>query len=183
MRTSKRDTILEAAVGIIEESGIEAVTYEALSDACGLSKSGLVYHFPSRQELLLGIHRHLADEWEREMETAAGGTAAEVDAATRLRAIVMTLSHSATRAELLVQLDAVTDPASAGIWDEVDARWMPSTEDLDGSGADAELARAAYLVQVAADGLWVHDYVHRSLTASQRKALTASLLAMIPTGA
>lgn len=180
MRTSKRDTILAAAVDLIEDAGIEAVTYEALSDACGLSKSGLVYHFPSRQELVLGIHRYLADEWEKELEAAAGGAADEVDAATRLRAIVMTLSHSATRAELLVQLDATTDSSSAGIWDEVDARWMPSAAELTADGEDGELARAAYLVQIAADGLWVHDYVHRSLTQVQRQALTTSLLAMIP---
>lgn len=180
MRTSKRDTILAAAVDLIEDAGIEAVTYDALSDACGLSKSGLVYHFPSRQELVLGIHRYLAEEWERELETAAGGAADEVDAATRLRAIVMTLSHSATRAELLVQLDATTDSSSAGIWDEVDARWMPSAAELTADGEAGELARAAYLVQIAADGLWVHDYVHRSLTQAQRQALTTSLLAMIP---
>jgi AcrR family transcriptional regulator len=180
VRTSKREVILDAAVGIIEESGIDAVTYESLSDACGLSKSGLIYHFPSRHELLLGIHTHLADDWERELEAAAGGTAAEVDAATRLRAIVLTLSHSASRAELLVQLDAAIDPSSAGIWDAVDTRWMPSTAELDGAGETGKLARASYLVQIAADGLWVHDYVHRSLTQKQRSALTAALLAMIP---
>jgi hypothetical protein len=57
---------------------------------------------------------------------------------------------------------------------------MPSAAELTADGEDGELARAAYLVQIAADGLWVHDYVHRSLTQVQRQALTTSLLAMIP---
>lgn len=180
MRTSKRDLILDAAAGIISESGIDAVTYESLAEAAGMSKSGMVYHFPSRRELFLGIHRHLATQWERELEDAAGGKAEDVDAAARLRAIVMTLSHSASRAELLVQLDVGSDPAFAEVWAEVDQRWMPSAAEITDPGVDGDLARAAYLVQVAADGLWVHDHVHRSLTADQRAALTDSILALIP---
>lgn len=180
MRTSKRDLILDAAVGIIASAGIDAVTYESLAEAAGMSKSGMVYHFPSRRDLLLGIHRHLAAEWERELQDAAGGESSEVDAATRLRAVVMTLCHSATRAELLVQLDAAADPEFADVWDEVDKRWMPSAAELTADGEDGDLARTAYLVQVAADGLWVHDHVHRSLTKTQREALTQALLAMIP---
>lgn len=180
MRTSKRDLILDAAVGIIAEGGIDAVTYESLAEAAGMSKSGMVYHFPSRRDLLLGIHRHLAAEWERELQDAAGGTSDAVDAATRLRAVVLTLSHSATRAELMVQLDAAADPEFADVWDEVDKRWMPSSAELTADGADGDLARMAYLVQVAADGLWVHDHVHRSLTKAQREALTTALLGLIP---
>lgn len=182
VRTSKRDQILDAAVGIIAESGIDAVTYESLAEAAGMSKAGMVYHFPSRRDLILGIHTHLAAQWERELEEAAGGRADEVDAATRLRAVVLTLCHSATRAELMVQLDAASDPDYAAVWDTVDTRWMPAAEALTGPGEDRDLARAAYLVQIAADGLWLHDYVHRSLTAAQRAALTDALLALIPSG-
>lgn len=180
MRTSKRDLILDVAVGIIADAGIDAVTYESLADAAGFSKSGIVYHFPSRRDLLVGIHRHLAAQWENELEDSAGASASEVDAATRLRAVVQTLSHSATRAELLMQLDVGTDPEFAEVWDEVDQRWMPSTAELTADGETGHLAQMAYLVQVAADGLWVHDHVHRSLTVAQREALTTALLGLIP---
>ncbi|CAM5379914.1 TetR/AcrR family transcriptional regulator [Corynebacterium variabile] len=180
MRTSKRDLILDTAVGLIGDAGLDAVTYESLADAAGFSKSGIVYHFPSRRDLLVGIHRYLAAEWEKDLVAAAGAPAEEVDAATRLRAVVTTMSHSATRAELMVQLDVVSDPEFAEIWDEVDKRWMPSTAELTADGEDGELARMAYLVQIAADGLWVHDHVHRTLTKAQREALTATLLGLIP---
>ncbi|AGP31849.1 TetR/AcrR family transcriptional regulator [Corynebacterium terpenotabidum] len=180
MRTSKRDLILDAAVGIIAAAGIDAVTYESLAEAAGMSKSGMVYHFPSRRDLLLGIHRHLAARWEQELEEAAGGAASEVDAMTRLRAVVKTLSHSATRAELMVQLDVGTDPEFAEVWVAVDQRWIPSAAELTVGGPAGDLARVAYLVQLAADGLWVHDHVHRSLTAAQREVLTTALLEMIP---
>ena len=48
MRPSKRDLILAAAVRVIAADGIEGLSFETLADAAGLSKSGIIYHFPSR---------------------------------------------------------------------------------------------------------------------------------------
>lgn len=165
------------------------MTYESLAEASGMSKSGLIYHFPSRQDLMLGVHGYMAEEWERELVDAAGGRADEVDAATRLRAIVITMSRSATRAELVMQLDAMTHQEFNVPWQDVDRRWMPSAEGIVGDGEDgvdgedAAVARAAYLVQIAADGMWLHDKVHEgALTPAQRTALTDAILAMIPEG-
>ncbi|WP_311518676.1 TetR/AcrR family transcriptional regulator [uncultured Corynebacterium sp.] len=39
--------MLKAALTIIENEGVHAVTYDALATATGMSKSGLIYHFPS----------------------------------------------------------------------------------------------------------------------------------------
>lgn len=160
------------------------MTYESLAEASGMSKSGMVYHFPSRHEMMLGIHEYQAAQWEKELEAAAGGTADEVDARTRLRAIVVTMSRSASRAELVLQVDAMANQEFNVPWQDVDSRWMPSADGVVGAGEDdqdAALARAAYLVQVAADGMWLHDQVHEaSLSSAQRTALTDAILAMIP---
>lgn len=173
--------ILRAAVEIIGADGLDAVTYESLAEASGMSKSGLIYHFPSRHELMLGVHRYLAETWERELIAAAGGTADEVDAPTRLRAMVLSLSRSATRADLLLQVDSRTHRDFAEVWRDVDERWLPPVDGVEGEGQDAALTRAAYLVQILADGLWVHDHVHHdALTAAQRRALTAAILELIP---
>ena len=45
---------------IVEKQGLAALTYESLAAESGLSKSGLIYYFPSRQTLLLEINRFLA---------------------------------------------------------------------------------------------------------------------------
>ncbi|MDN6326152.1 MAG: TetR/AcrR family transcriptional regulator, partial [Corynebacterium sp.] len=176
--------ILRAAVGIIESDGLDAVTYESLAEASGMSKSGLIYHFPSRHELMLGVHRFLAGQWEDELVAVAGGPASEVSQADRLRAMVLSLSRSATRADLLLQVDSRTHRDFAEVWRDVDRRWLPSVDGVDGDGVgeqDAALARAAYLVQILADGLWLHDHVHDdALTDVQRKALTAAILELIP---
>src|SRR5690625_7945911 len=97
MRPSKKHEILDAAVALIEADGLDAVSYEALAEASNMSKSGIIYHFPSRHEIMRGIHQHLADQWEHELERNAGGPADAVDTKTRLQAMVLSLANSADR--------------------------------------------------------------------------------------
>ena len=52
MRTSKKEHVLRSAITIVEKQGLAALTYESLAAESGLSKSGLIYYFPSRQTLL-----------------------------------------------------------------------------------------------------------------------------------
>jgi AcrR family transcriptional regulator len=50
---SKRDAILERAVEVASEAGLEGLTIGRLSSELGLSKSGLFGHFGSKEELQL----------------------------------------------------------------------------------------------------------------------------------
>lgn len=176
MRPSKKTEILDAAVALIEAENLEAVSYEALAEASGMSKSGIVYHFPSRYEIMRGIHQHLADQWEQELERAAGGPADAVNESTRLKALVLSQSNSATKAELLLEIDARSNPEFSTIWGEVTSRWAPSAQSIE----DDETQRSRYLIKILADGLWMHDYVHeQALTPAQREALTDHILRML----
>ncbi|MBZ8176398.1 TetR family transcriptional regulator [Corynebacterium poyangense] len=178
MRRSKREKILESAVKIIEESGPDAVTYEALAQASGLSKSGLIYHFPSRDDLMLAIHEHLAQAWEQELLATAGvSDVAELSEAQRLKAAVICFSTAASLPELLLQIEAARNPRAAAVWNAVDQRWLPSPESIQ----DSATKKAAYLVKLIADGLFLHDYVHFTpLSSEQRSILTEAALKLIP---
>ena len=48
MRTSNRRKILDAIIAIVERDGITAVTFDAVAAETGLTRGGLLYHFPSR---------------------------------------------------------------------------------------------------------------------------------------
>ena len=82
-RASKRDDVLEAVVTIIERDGLTAVTLDAVAAEIGMTRAGLLYHFPSREALIRATHEHLAGQWERELVASAGKTATtcKVDAA------------------------------------------------------------------------------------------------------
>ena len=50
---SRREAILERAVEVASEEGLEGLTIGRLSSELGLSKSGLFGHFGSKEELQL----------------------------------------------------------------------------------------------------------------------------------
>ena len=66
-RVSKKVEALEKALAIIEKDGVHALTYDSLATATGMSKSGLIYHFPTRHELLIDCHKLCAERWEEEL--------------------------------------------------------------------------------------------------------------------
>lgn len=174
MRTSKKEMILRTAINFIGEHSIDSLSYDSLAAATGLSKSGLIYHFPSKHELLLGMHELLATDWEAELTAIAGDSA---DPMERLRAVVITLTENVSRPELLLLIDAPSHPDFLSAWRRVNRRWIPEATGLESSAQQ----RAIYLVQLAADGLFVHDYIHDEvLQSAQRQAMLETILDLIP---
>ena len=99
MRTSKRTQILDAVVAIIQRDGVTAVTFDAVAEEAKLTRGGLIYHFPSREELIFSTHKHLAEGWEKAMAKAAGKKAAAATPAQRYAAYVQTCAQAADRAD------------------------------------------------------------------------------------
>ena len=52
---STKDRILKAAVQLLEESGIKAVTQPAVAKLVGIPQGQLTYHFPKRADLVLAL--------------------------------------------------------------------------------------------------------------------------------
>ncbi|QQK79103.1 TetR/AcrR family transcriptional regulator [Salicibibacter cibi] len=52
---TKREKILKAAAKTVSRVGIGNVTLEQVAEEAGISKGGLLYHFPSKQALLKGM--------------------------------------------------------------------------------------------------------------------------------
>ena len=51
-RTSSREVMLNAAEAIVIESGARHMTLDAVAAKAGVSKGGLLYHFPTKEALL-----------------------------------------------------------------------------------------------------------------------------------
>jgi AcrR family transcriptional regulator len=50
-----RDRLLDAAERVVVESGATHLTLDAVAKSAGVSKGGLLYHFPSKEALLEGM--------------------------------------------------------------------------------------------------------------------------------
>ena len=73
----KRRQILEAALMVIAEFGVDAVTHRKVGSAAGVSHGVVSYHFPTRDDLILKAFEFFFGNFE-DMQLRAGWTPDEV---------------------------------------------------------------------------------------------------------
>lgn len=67
-RTSKRTQIVQTASHIVLAEGVSSLTLDAVAEKAGISKGGLLYHFPTKDALITGmIDTYIAD-FERRLD-------------------------------------------------------------------------------------------------------------------
>jgi AcrR family transcriptional regulator len=150
MRPSNRAAIVEAAHRVAERQGGVDFSFESTATEAGLSKAGVLYHFPSREDLVLAVVEYVAHAWEEAMLGALGMPFDEATPAQRMRAYVdVAAGDDVSRADVAIYADALCRPEHLGPWNEVFSPWW----DLEGCSVD-ERARLT-CARFAADGLWV----------------------------
>ncbi|MCT1866363.1 TetR/AcrR family transcriptional regulator [Dermabacter sp. p3-SID358] len=174
-RTSKKEFALKVAYHLVTEcGGVDGLTFDSLAEASGMSKSGLIYHFPSRHELLVELHRYAAHQWERELLRVSEGRAPQdLTPAERERALVSAVEREEPLAEILLNIHSLSHRDYEKGWDEVDERWlMNPSEDVE---SDEDLDRLEDHVLSA--GLWVYNHLSgRPLSEANRAKLVARLI-------
>lgn len=65
---SKREQVLMAAVKLVQEQGVAQLTLEAVAVKAGVSKGGLLYHFPNKEALIQGMIDELVDGYAADMQ-------------------------------------------------------------------------------------------------------------------
>lgn len=174
MRPSNRTAIVEAAHRVATRQGGADFSYETTATEAGLTKAGVLYHFPSREDLVLAVVEYVAQTWEEAMREALGRPFDEATPAQRIRAYVeVAASDEVSLGDFAIYADAVCRPAHVGPWNAVFSRWF----DLDGAAPDqrARLTSARF----AADGLWVSNATGAlPPVAEEYDALVAHLLSL-----
>ena len=70
-RPSQREHFLEAAAELVHCDGATELTYDRLVEVTGASKGGLLYHFPSKYDLVAALLEHTFDRFESEVDARA----------------------------------------------------------------------------------------------------------------
>lgn len=157
MRPSNRAKILDAALRVTEREGITAVTFDSVAAEAGFTRGGIMYHFPSREDLLCAINQHVVDQWTERLEGASSGPPAEgaegISLDENSTAYVRVCAESATRAELVLVLEAGTNPQLKDPWYVLQEKWAPLP--FDDEANDEALGR--FIARLAAEGLWLYD--------------------------
>lgn len=63
-----RDSLLDAAKRVMQRDGAGNLTLDAVAKEAGVSKGGLLYHFPSKGDLLRGLVVKGGDHMRRDLE-------------------------------------------------------------------------------------------------------------------
>lgn len=169
-----RRIILDAATALIARRGI-GVSLAEIAEEAGVSKGGLVYHFPSKDDLVragaLDLLEQFRDAVRREAEREPEG------ATGRLARAYVRVSFAEAEAEELRDVIAVSaqlmsDDAVRELTAEDGRRWR---EELVADGLPIETIR---MIVSATDGVSSAPMWGPILDASDHRALEAELLAM-----
>lgn len=167
-RPSAREAMLDAAEAHLGADG--TLTLDSAARAAGVSKPGLMYHFPTKEELLRAILERITTRCEQEMvaavAVAAGGVPADAVAdAEAVSAVAVLVDATAVQRHLAYLAwagEAQLSPADLVIfadprlrvslterWQEQVERWLHVP-----AGTPAHERSRLLAVRLMADGLW-----------------------------
>jgi len=66
-----KQRVLETAQQLVSERGTGALTFDALSEASGVTRGGITYHFPTKKQLLKALVEHDMQQWAETEQSMA----------------------------------------------------------------------------------------------------------------
>ncbi len=167
-----RERILEAACNLVADEGAQRLTLESVAERAGVSKGGLLYHFPGKQALLTAMVAELVEDFERRRLQALAGFGA--DPAAELKAYVIANDSDSVRDRRLAQGLAATLVNQPALLTPISASMRHCVDQATQGASDPALA---LLVCIASDGQYVMEALGlMELRAEEREALRARLL-------
>ena len=147
---STREAILRAADRVVVEEGVSGMTLEAVAREAGVSKGGLLYHFPSKEALIGGMIGRLIEGFEaalgRELSKGRGARGGRWTRAYARTSFAEDRWYLQVSAGLLAGV--AEDPA---LLDPLRRRFQDGQRWAERDGIDPAVAT---LVRLAADGLF-----------------------------
>ena len=148
-----RDRILQAATEVINQEGVSSLTLDKVAARAGVSKGGFLYHFGSKDALIIGLLNQLMGVLDSELNLLAEG-----------------FDHS-PGAFALAYLDYVREPTKTATDTAVSILAAAAVDDdlLDSTRATFRLWQdrlrkddgldevEALLARIVGDGLWLID--------------------------
>lgn len=111
-----RGRILEEAVKVIAARGYAAATNAAVAEAAGITRGAMLYHFPTREDLLEGVIGYLQAERAELFRAAAEDLPAGADVTEHaIDSYWDLLRHPAFTAFMELETAARTDPVVAAL--------------------------------------------------------------------
>ncbi len=153
---NSKDRILDAAERVVLEQGAARLTLDAVAHQASISKGGLLYNFPGKEDLIRGMIERLADRFDASLERkahedpniAGRHTRAYVDVCFPTPT-VLSAEHDAVCAALLAAV-----ATNLSLLEPLRGTVAAMQAKLADDGIDPVLAM---IIRLAVDGLWMSD--------------------------
>ncbi|MDR2697343.1 MAG: TetR/AcrR family transcriptional regulator [Holophagales bacterium] len=157
-----RRQLLDSAAQVTIERGLGNLTLDLVAQKAGVSKGGLIHHFPSRQALVTSLFHSLLEIFQKHIESFI-----EQDSDRRgrfTRAYVKTTALPQSESKLLgaFALAMSNDEELARLWFD----WLKSQIEKHGENT---LSLVGRMVRYAADGIWLENCTGGNLNTLQER--------------
>ena len=166
--------IIEAAAAVVKEKGAANLTLDAVAKQAGVSKGGLLYHYPNKSALLAAMVEHLNNSFERAIEEKMAK--ARTSWLEAYVAMSFDPQHSQV-AESAGMLAAVANDLS--LLEPLSERYKAWQQQLEASDIEPNLAT---IVRLAADGLWFTELFDISPLDDERRSQILAALIVLAKG-
>jgi AcrR family transcriptional regulator len=179
LRDSQRTVavILEAAERVIVHSGLEKATIDEVAREAGVSKGGVLHHFPSKEAIIVGLLESLIEKFEADVLARQALDPEPKGSFTRafLNAVTEKNDHC-IEVSFALKAGFRNCPALQELVRSANVRWQDRIEQ---DGIDPVCAS---VVRLATEGLWLAK-LHRVTVPSEkyRGALMKHLAALTRT--
>lgn len=155
MATDTKERILRGAIELAADNdSIQGVTIslESVARQAGLTKPGLMYHFPTKEALMVGLVEYAARRWHDLLREHCGAEPETLTAFERTRAYVTVwTTASVSRADYWIFTDAQYHPRLAQEWHRNLSPWN------DVEGLPGEVRSLLTAARFCADGAWMSE--------------------------
>ena len=169
-----RQQLLDVAAKLSLEKGPASVTLDAVSQAAGVSKGGLLHHFPNKLSLLDGLFEDLTEKLDRALAEKMQADAEPKGRFTRAYVSVFFLPEGLADGEKwkVLTIALISEP-------HLRERWRQWVERHLAENIGTDSALDAILVRYAVDGLWLADLLGSpTMDAGARAAMMDRLLTL-----
>lgn len=126
------------------------MSLDSVARQVGVTKPGLMHHFPSKEALMVSLVDDVIDEWEEQLVRLLGTPVSAAGPVERMRAYAhFVLSHHFDRSDVVVFADPRLHRILVDRWEERTTPWWAVPED-----APERTATVLLAVRLLADGAW-----------------------------
>src|SRR3546814_18659803 len=103
-----RRSLIDCAARIVAEAGVGGATIQAVADAAGVTKGGLLHHFPSKQILIEALFADLLEQLDAQLDAQLEG---ELEGDAR--------SYGRFTRAYVRAMTRLSEEASTGVWTDL----------------------------------------------------------------